>query len=97
MAQLEERSPPTQKVRWFQFDNLLNIWTFTTMKFCQKALKIVKVDTKLCPILSIPPRNWLARAFNILPKCRNFAKSGHGGWFEPSHWQTVNFCETTKI
>ena len=63
--------------RWVVY--LLNFWSFTTIKICLIA-KIAKADTKFCKKL-ITPTKLILNTFKILPKWRNFAKSGHSAKF----------------
>ena len=51
------------------------------MKICQKAETVAKVIAKFCQILN----KQMPKNFNMLPKWRNFAKSGHT--------EFVNSCE----
>ena len=68
----------------FQCDQMARlyfiIWLLTTTQICPKFIKIGKVGFKFCrtqnKTLKCLPKN-----FESLPKCRNFAKSGHTAYF----------------
>ena len=52
-----------------------NIWTFTTMKICPIALKMCKTRFNFFKLLNQHQKR-LSKTFKILPKWRNFTKSG---------------------
>ena len=63
--------------RWLDF--LFNIWPSTTVKNCPKALKICQRRFTNFPNTKTIHTD-LPETLILLPKWRNFAKSGHTGF-----------------
>ena len=59
----------------------------------KRRTKFAKVSSKLCQILNIRSKE-LSKTFKILPKWRNFAKSGHTDY---SYSAFATFCNNNSL
>ena len=75
---------------------IFNNWPFRTTEICPKYKIFVKVCSQFCQMLNSYSRNGQT-IFEILPKRRNFAKSGHTVCFGACSYYLSLYVYTSTI